>query len=392
MAPTPQGNGGSGVLIKAGAENNLVGNDGRSDPVSSRNVISGNKQAGVHIQDDDTDDNLVAGNYIGTDSTGANAVPNTTNGVVISSGASNNTVGNDGKSTPDASRNVISGNTQAGVRVSGLGSNGNRIAGNYIGTDATGAAAVANVGGGVQLDDQIQNIVVGTDGQAQNDAAERNVISGNTGAGIDIDGINGALVAGNYIGTTADGQGKLGNTGDGVLIEDGATQDIIGDDGNGPGDDKRNVISGNGGDGVKITGTNTGQALVADNFIGLGADGLAAIGNAGDGVAVANTGSNIIGGKALGSGNVISANGGDGVSLVGGHRNDEPGRAELHRHGREGGRHPGQHPVGRPDRRRGDEQLDRRAGRGARQQSDLGQRRRRRDDSGRLAREPGPEQ
>ncbi|HWE35205.1 MAG TPA: right-handed parallel beta-helix repeat-containing protein [Isosphaeraceae bacterium] len=309
-------NTGSGVVVKNMAHHNIIGNDGRSDPVARRNVISGNTLTGVHLQDAGTDDNVVAGNDIGTDATGAVAVPNGTYGVAISKGAFNNIIGDDGVGKPDAMRNVISGNTQDGVIVTGAGSNGNRIAGNFIGTDAAGMKAVPNQQGGVLLNDQVTGTVVGTDGNAANNADERNVISGNTGAGVDVDGVKSNLVAGNFIGTTADGKSKLANTGDGALIEGGAQSDVVGDDGNGAGNDKRNVISGNGGDGVRITGDGTTMIVVAGDFVGVAADGLAPVANVGDGVVLDNVAQNTVGGAA-GKGNVISANVGNGVVVTG---------------------------------------------------------------------------
>ena len=75
LSPVPNG---IGVLIIAGANANTIG--GTSDHTQrSRNVISGNRGAGVEIvglQGDDsqgsdpTSDNVIAGNYIGLDWTG----------------------------------------------------------------------------------------------------------------------------------------------------------------------------------------------------------------------------------------------------------------------------------------------------------------------------------
>src|SRR5581483_4214920 len=78
------------------------------------------------------------------------------------------------------------------------------IYGNYIGIDPTGTTAMPNGQGGIWIGSQASNILIGTNADGVSDAAERNVISGNSGEGLLIDGSN-VTVAGNYIGTTAAG-------------------------------------------------------------------------------------------------------------------------------------------------------------------------------------------
>ena len=74
---------------------------------------------------------------------------------------------------------------------------------------------------------------------------------------------------------------------------------------------QRNVISGNGGDGVFVIGS---SCLVEGNLIGTNAAGTAAVANTDYGVHVAGPGATI-GGTSAGAGNVISGNGGNGVYL-----------------------------------------------------------------------------
>src|SRR5207302_1559144 len=61
---------------------------------------------------------------------------------------------------------------------------GNTVEGNFIGTNAAGSAKVANGTQGVLIQSGATNNRVGTDGDGVNDAAERNVISGNTSVGV----------------------------------------------------------------------------------------------------------------------------------------------------------------------------------------------------------------
>ncbi len=91
---------------------------------------------GIVIQTNGGD--TVQGDNLGTDTTGSIAQPNSGDGLKID-GTSNNTIGG----TTAATRNVISGNTGYGLVIDGTNgtASGNVIAGNYIGTDATGSTA-----------------------------------------------------------------------------------------------------------------------------------------------------------------------------------------------------------------------------------------------------------
>ena len=131
----PNGTGtvtGQGVRLDLGAQANLVGanGDGVLDAVE-RNVISGNIGSGVHLIGSGTNNNVVAGNFIGTDATCTSAVPNTRFGVRIQQSAAANLIGTDGDGLADAAeRNLISGNARAGIRIEDLGTDRNVVAGN----------------------------------------------------------------------------------------------------------------------------------------------------------------------------------------------------------------------------------------------------------------------
>ncbi len=61
------------------------------------------------------------------------------------------------------------------------------------------------------IDFGASNNLIGTSGQSADDAGQRNIISGNTGDGIDVyGGATGNVVAGNYIGTNAAGTASSG--------------------------------------------------------------------------------------------------------------------------------------------------------------------------------------
>ena len=141
--------------------------------------------------------NVIQGNYIGVDPTGTLSRSNGSGISIFNS--SNNLIGG----TSSAARNVISGNGSNGVGVSGQG---NQIQGNFIGTNASGSAAVPNgingidVGGSAQANN---NIIGGTA------AGAGNLISGNQ-RGISCGGA-GNVIQGNLIGLDATGARSLGN-------------------------------------------------------------------------------------------------------------------------------------------------------------------------------------
>src|SRR5207253_10014440 len=106
----------------------------------------------------------IEGNFIGTDALGRIALGNTLDGVAIEGGASNAIGG-----TTPAARNVISGNGEFGVQILDQGSNFNIVEGNFIGTTASGTAALGNVSDGVFLTTgATDNMIGGTAAGARN--------------------------------------------------------------------------------------------------------------------------------------------------------------------------------------------------------------------------------
>jgi len=212
------GNAGNGVFIRALASNNWIG--GKSD--GEGNLISGNMDYGVLITDIGSDSNTVAGNYIGTDITGTDSIPNN-QGVGIWHSAKFNVIGTNGDGVSDSlERNIISGNSLNGVEISNSAEQ-NIVAGNLIGTDVTGTIAIPNAHGGNAAGVVIANgpklNLIGTNNDGVSDELERNIISGNNGSGIDFfnsGGLN--IIAGNYIGTDITGTDSLGNGLNGITL------------------------------------------------------------------------------------------------------------------------------------------------------------------------------
>jgi hypothetical protein len=291
-----------GILIAAGASGNIIGGTN----ALQRNVISGNAQYGIFITDSNTIGNVVEGNYIGTDPSGSNAVPNGLSGIFIGNGTSGNLIGG----TNAATRNVLSGNSQYGVWLSDTNTTENVIEGNYIGTDASGSNALANglsgifIGGGTS-----GNLIGGTS------AAARNVLSGNSQYGIWISNTVNNVISGNYFGLNAGGETALGNQDSGIGLF-GGSQNLIGGSAPGAG----NVLSGNLAYGIDIANPVAAGNWIEGNLIGLDAAGTNGIGNGiGFGGILLGSGatSNIIGGTISGAHNVISGNDPAGVFFAG---------------------------------------------------------------------------
>jgi len=263
--------------------------------------------------------NTVTGCYVGTDLSGSWALGNEY-GVWIAAGARYTTVG--GENAGDG--NVISGNRQAGVTVTGTSRA--TVVGNLIGLNRTGARGIGNSAGVLIADSE--DCIVGGDS-----AAERNVISGNVeqwgfdrlravlgdsaaqgqvevNAGIVVFRGTRHRVTGNIIGLDATGQKAVGNDDSGVELF-GTTQATIG--GDSPG--LRNVISGNG-DGVSAD--DCYRATVLGNYIGVAADGRAARGNDGTGVGLYDCTDCTVGGTTAGARNVICGSSYEGVMIYGG--------------------------------------------------------------------------
>ncbi len=295
------GNGASGVAIFTGASNNLVGGTG----AAAGNTISGGSGAGVYISDPGTTGNLVEANLIGTDASGTHALGNDGVGVAILNSATDNTIGG----TAAGAGNTISGNSADGVHVAGAGTTGNLVEANLVGTDGSGTHALGNDGSGVVIATGAGNNTIGG-----TTAGAGNTISGNSGEGVFISdsGTTGNLVEANLIGTDASGTHALGNDGSGITIQNSATDNTIG----GTTPAVRNVISGNSVDGLHILGTGTTGNVVEGDFLGTDLIGSQRLGNDYAGVAIfAGANNNLVGGTAAGAGNLISANGTNGIYI-----------------------------------------------------------------------------
>ena len=187
-----------------------------------------------------------------------------------------------------------------------LNSGSNAIQGNYVGVDPSGSSAKPNGRYGIFVNGGSAN-EIGGEGPG-----DGNVISGNGSDGLHITGGANNLVHGNRVGTDAGGVSAIPNGGSGVVVENS-----VGGQVGCTVTSARNVISGNSGSGVLVTGSAATGVLVGTNFIGTNASGSGPLANAGSGVRIsAGAHGNTIGGTGSSdSGNRIAYNAGAGVLL-----------------------------------------------------------------------------
>jgi hypothetical protein len=291
---TANANGFSGLEIADGAQGNTVGGTASG----AGNVISGNTLDGVRITGANTNNNVVRGNVIGLKAGGGSAAPNAGAGIDIFTGPQSTIIGG----TISGAGNVVSGNTLSGVIINAC--NSTLVQGNYIGTNPAGTVAMPNSQAGVYIFGGAQNTIVGG-----TTASARNIISGNTNDGIDLNGVSNTTIQGNYIGVDVTGATAIANTA-GVALFSGSTSNTIG--GLSPG--ARNIISGNSGDGFSVNGVS--NTTIQANYIGVDVSGSIAKPNGGAGVALfGGATSTTIGGTVPAARNVISGNTGAGVSM-----------------------------------------------------------------------------
>lgn len=200
------------------------------------NLISGNTADGILITNNSRYIEVM-GNLIGTDLTGTSDIPNEV-GVNVEDG-SVITIGG-GQA---AARNIMSGNFDDGVHI-GPGSSSVTVSRNYIGTNQAGTGAIPN-------SDGITDIGVST-------VIKLNVISGNDGNGIYLDGLS-TVIQGNIIGAKPN-LTALPNDSDGILASPDVTANVENIPSGPP-----NVIAYNGGAGIRLGGGGAATSVISIN-------------------------------------------------------------------------------------------------------------------------------
>ena len=218
--------------------------------------------------------------------------------------------------------NVISGNRGHGVAIAGGADN--VLAMNLIGTDVSGQAAVPNRGNGVLVTGRASGNLIGGFASGGNDPTggvfvrppQGNLISGNRANGVLITGgATGNTLSGNFVGTKGSGNVALGNALDGVAIVGANGNSLLGTTFRQDPFVFSNVLSGNSGNGLRITNSN--NTTVQANFTGVGADNATIVANGGNGILVNGTSAGTLVGGPIPLGNVNSGNNRYGIEVAG---------------------------------------------------------------------------
>jgi hypothetical protein len=343
------------------------------------NIIHSNGANGILL--DSSDSNIVQMNHIGTDASGKVARANRQNGILITNQSVGNLIGGEATDGNDPTAgvyvrppqgNLISGNRANGVLING-GSSENQLSGNFIGTSASGNSSLGNHLNGVLIEKANNNALLGVqDGQSP--FIYYNVIGGNHLNGIEVRNSNHTTIFANFLGLGANDQSPVPNRKNGLLVSGSSAFTDMGGNiplGNvasangqngvevrdtasyftsyntfagiaafrnftnlGNGNNgflitstgghiliRTSLISANRNNGIEISGRATGVRL-AENFIGLDATGTIPLGNRNNGLEISGSANNIVLGSVLGipsitMRNLISANGGNGISIHG---------------------------------------------------------------------------
>ncbi len=270
-----------GVFI-SGSSDAVVGGGMSADG----NLISGNAQSGIELSGSGTFNTQIQFSKIGTRASGTARLPNALDGIRIVGGAHDNVI----------AFNTISGNDGNGIGTPFPTSGFNLIRINVIGADPNGLLPVANASG-VSL-------------ASTDNTVWQNRISGNTVDGVAVtSGAGENVILQNMIGTKAsDPPEPLPNGSNGVLLSQAPDTTI-----------RLNFVSGNGLDGIRVTGANATGNDLRENFIGIGEDLVTPLGNSGSGIAIrSNAMGTTVGVPATpgdDEGNLIAFNDGNGIEV-----------------------------------------------------------------------------
>jgi parallel beta-helix repeat protein len=301
---------------------------------------SGSQLLGVAVDDAsgngvtlDDDSITLNDDYIGLNLAGA-AAGNGGNGVLAWGESDGDFIGLNDTLASGVVGNVISDNGINGIELDG--SSSNTVADNRIGTNPAGTSAIPNEGDGIYITHGSQGNEIGgtayvdsATGKTNNPTGNKgtvtpvfvvpplgNLISGNGRNGVLIDtDSHGNELNGNFIGTTASGDGALGNAGNGVWLAGAPGNSLVGCKFVNNPFVYYNVISGNRSNGLRVTNSN--NVTVQGNFFGVGANNTTIVKNRLDGILIDGSSANTQVGGVIPLGNVSAGNGLNGIAVLG---------------------------------------------------------------------------
>jgi hypothetical protein len=324
-------NGQNGILVTNGSHDNTIGGTtyvdsatgAANDPTGNKgtieppvlvtpplgNLISGNSQDGVLIQNG-SENNVLNGNFVGTDANGLAAVGNGGDGVHFLNADNNSLIGCNFYTEPFVYYNVVSGNGGNGLHITN--SDNATVQANFFGIGADNATTVGNGGNGILVDGDSRGTTVG------GVIPLGNVSAGNDENGIYVTDTASDFTTFNTFGGLLAFQGAAPNGNDGILVDSTGGDILI----------RTNVFSGNTNNGIEITGNASG-VTVDPNIVGLDTEGSSAtvdtgigipdMANGNNGLLIGGTAhDNIIGGydNSVIPQNTFSGNGGYGIEIA----------------------------------------------------------------------------
>ncbi len=246
------GSGDTGINVNGSTGIRIGTNGADVDADAERNVVAGNWR--VDVQVGSSTNAEVAGNYIGLDASGTHLVGISSYGIYVYTSSGIQVGGNDA-----TERNVVAPNGSGyGIAID-QNTNNSQVAGNYVGTDATGTASLGSGYAGIE--------VWGT-----SDEVQRNIVAGNWSVGVLVVSSANAGVAGNYVGVDVTGTQIVGATSTGIQIYSSSGV-LVGTNGDGVDDAaERNVIVASN-TGIDFSGAVNSD--IAGNYLGVDATGTA---------------------------------------------------------------------------------------------------------------------
>lgn len=244
-----------GILKKLGNQNSGVLIKDSKETVIHLGFFGGNLN-GIRISGESAIGNKITGVFAGTDGFASLNLGNSKFGILIDDLANNNILGGAGKD----SSVVLGGNKEAGLYLQEAKRNKiyNTLSGIMQKLNATQMSIIKNLGDGVVMENSEEN---------QFGSPEMpNMVGANSGSGLMIKGLNSIAnkISASYFGTDSMGHSGLGNIFDGILITDGASQNIVGGEDVGEG-----IISvDNGRSGIAITGLSTTGNSILNSISG----------------------------------------------------------------------------------------------------------------------------
>jgi probable HAF family extracellular repeat protein len=243
-------------------------------------IITNFAQDGIKITGNS---NTIIGNIIGTNKNSAEGLGNGQNGISILN-AANNTIGE-----PEIEKlNIIAGNDQNGILLSGSGASGNQIKSNYIGSDTSGTDNLGNGADGILIENDANNNIIGTDADLTQPANTSkttginlnigNVIINNLSS-IKIENSNSNTLQGNFLGLHKKPFSSikkiLGTRKYGLFLKNSPNNKMY-----------KSIIGGTKLDGIRISGTLSKLNKMFKNIIGTDAVGTLGLGVGGNGVCI----------------------------------------------------------------------------------------------------------